>query len=323
MTINMLLKLAKKIYYKFFEYYIIIIIYYFPRKYLEFKHKQAFGAKPNLNNPKTYAEKMIWLMFFWKHPLKTICADKYKMRKYVEENGCADVLVPLLGIYSDPEEIDFDSLPEKFALKCSHGCGYNILCNDKANFNYTDAKSKLSNWVRIDYSKVHGEPHYHGMKPKIILEPFLEMKELELPVDYKFYCINGEVYCYSVILDRKMFSSSEIKEVFYDKNGNRIEGLLRDSNEEFSFVEKPIGLERMLDVCRILSKPFPFVRIDFYSIEGKPLLGEFTFTSSGGLGAAFSDFAQIELGNKIVLPPKVSTKRHVKQAKKESNYYFI
>lgn len=138
-------------------------------KYRYLIHK---GSLPNLKNPKTFDEKLIWLNSYWRHPLKTLCGDKYMMRAYVEKHGLGHILTPLLGVYQNAEEINFENLPQRFVLKCSHGCGYNIICTDRKNFDIEGSKRKLKKWLSEDFSRLYGEMRYSGMKPKIISEVF-------------------------------------------------------------------------------------------------------------------------------------------------------
>ena len=109
--------------------------------------------------PNTYSEKLIWLNLYWKHPLKAECGDKYTMRAYVQKHGYNNILPELFGVYNKSSEIDFAALPQKFVLKCTHGCGFNIICTNKNHFDTARATQLLDTWLKTDYSKNAGELH--------------------------------------------------------------------------------------------------------------------------------------------------------------------
>lgn len=261
------------------------------------------GRWPNLKNPKTYADKMVWLIFNWRHPLKSRCADKYAVREYAKECGCEEILIPLIGAWDRVEDIEFDSLPQRFALKCNHGCGSNIICKDKSKLDVDDAKRKLAKWMKIDYGKYSGEIHYSRIRPKIICEELLDDGVHVAPIDYKFHCLSGRVFGCNVILDR-VPGQLGAKELIMDRNWKRAM-LLREEEPLSVSATKPARYEEMVDLAEKLAKPFPVVRVDFYYVNDKIYLGELTFTSAGGLGTGWSDEAQIIMGDLIQLPEPI------------------
>ena len=261
------------------------------------------GTLPNLKNPQTFDEKLIWLNFFWRHPLKTICADKYTLHPYLSKLGFEQILIPLYGVYNDPEEIDIRLLPKKFVLKCTHGCGFNIFCVDKDKFNFKAEKDKLKKWLRIDFSKIYGEFHYSAIRPRIICEQFLEDEGCQLPIDYKVYCFNGQVHCTMVCVQRTINSRARYY-IFYDSEWKKLLPYNEQSQKGLLEIPKPKGFEAMKDYAQQLAKPFPFVRLDFYIIRGTPLLGEMTFTPDGCIDPNLTLTAQLNMGKLIRLPEK-------------------
>ena len=113
-------------------------------------YKRATGKSIDLNNPKSFNEKVQWLKLYWQHPLVVQCADKYEVRAFIKERHCEDILNPLYGVYNDTSEIDWDKLPEKFVLKTTNGCGTNIICKDKDELDKEEIVTKLKKWLKTD-----------------------------------------------------------------------------------------------------------------------------------------------------------------------------
>lgn len=257
----------------------------------------------NLKNPETYADKMVWLTLNWRHPLKTKCADKYRVREYLKECGCEELAVPLLGVWERAEDVDFDKLPNRFVIKCNHGCGMNIVVKDKAKLDLDETRRTLNKWLKMNYG--YAELQYRDIPPRIIAEEFLDDGVHEVPIDYKVMCFNGKVYACTVSLDRDVMGSGHgYREVMMDEKWQR-KLILKHEEPADLVCEKPEGYEELLKYAEKLAKPFPFVRVDFYSVKSKLYLGELTFTSAGGLGVAFLDSAQAEMGSMLALPMPV------------------
>jgi hypothetical protein len=270
-------------------------------KYL---YKRSTGKKLNLKKPQDFNEKLQWLKLYWQHPLVVKCADKYEMREYVKSCGCEEVLNELYGLYETTSEIEWDNLPSKFALKCTHGCGFNIICDDRNKLNKNETLEKLNRWLKIDYSLYDAELHYAKMKPRIICEKYIETNAGFLPNDYKIYCFNGKVHCTMVCTlrskgrpDLDFYDRSWEIKLPYDKRS-----LL--SNREFA---RPKSYEKMIEVAEKLSKPFPFVRVDFYDFNDTAILGEMTFTPVGCADNDYTDEGLKKLGELIKLPQKIKS----------------
>jgi hypothetical protein len=270
------------------------------------RYRTKVGWVPNLKTPGTFNEKLLWLMLYWRHPLKTQCGDKYTLRSYVEQHGWGHLLPELLGVYGHSREIDFDALPAKFVLKCTHGSQFNIICKDSGALDRNEARRKLDKWMETDISKIAGEVHYADMKPRIICEQFLDDLSGDLPVDYKVYCFGGKAHCTLVCNARGLrkrplldFYDLEWKKLPYNK-----ESVRADRN-----IPKPAGFDEMVVAAEALSKPFPFVRMDFYSIQGRVVLGEMTFTPRAGMNLDYTEQGQRELGALITLPPRLPATR--------------
>lgn len=298
----LLLRKIKKRGYNFYLAFLIKISPFLASKYL---YKKKTDRKLNLKYPKNFNEKIHWLKLYWKHPLVHKCGDKYEVRDYVRQMNCSNILMGLYNVYENVSEIDWDSLPSKFVLKVTSGCGYNIICKDKAKLDKNKAEKQLNKWMKTNYSLKAAEMHYSKMKPRIICEKFMETVDGSLPVDYKFFCFNGIPKRILVTPERK----TGVKRFMFDLNWNKIDFIKNSrvaNSESYETVGKPKALVEMIDYAKKLAEPFPFVRIDFYEYEGKAVLGEMTFTPDAGLATRYKEDVLIDLGNMIKLPEKIS-----------------
>lgn len=253
------------------------IINYDDKKYLEFVYEEKIGEKLNLENPKTFNEKLQWLKLYNRNPKYTKLVDKYEVREYIEKTIGKEYLIPLLGVYSTPKEIDFDKLPNQFVLKTTHDSGTVIICKDKNSFDKKFAIKKLNKSLKRKYFYLWREWPYKDVKPRIIAEEYMEDKSTERLNDYKFYCFHGEPKMMFVIIDR----GKNTKTNFYDMKFNKLNVTQTYPNFDKK-IEKPKEFDEMVELCKKLSKDIPHVRVDFYIINGKVYFGELTFFDSAG-----------------------------------------
>lgn len=236
-------------------------------------HHKIYSDK----NPKYFSEKVQWLKIHHKLEQFTHLADKYAMREYVKERIGEDYLVPLLGVWDDANDIDFSKLPNHFVLKANHGQGYNIVCRDKEKVNTDMIRKKLEDFLKEDYSAIKGELQYKSIPRKIICEQYMEDETGELS-DYKFYCQDGVVKMFAIFGNRSV--KLEINYYYPDKSDFGIESSGKYTpNREKSL---PIEIDEMKRLATELSKGIPFVRVDFYLVQGKIYIGELTLTPGGG-----------------------------------------
>ena len=263
------------------------------------RYRAAWGRWPDLEKPITFDEKLLWLNFYWCHPLKAECGDKFALRGYVERHGMAHLLPRLYGVYNTVEAIDFEALPSRFVLKCTHGCRCNVFCQDKTELDLKGTRRDLTRWLTTDYSTLLGELHYARMKPRILCEEFLDDGTGEFPTDYKLYCFGGHVHCTLVCTGREANGKATFG--YMDRKGNF---LPYDSKSVATrrCITRPAPYEEMISVAEKLSAPFPFVRTDFYCIRERVVLGEMTFTPSACVDRTHTELASIELGDLITLP---------------------
>lgn len=250
---------------------------------------------------KTLNEKVQWLKFNEYHKdIYVKCADKYLVRNYLVERNCSEILNPLLGVYNCFEEINFEKLPEKFAVKCNHGAGFNIIVDDKNNLDLQSVKTKLDKWMLTDFSLNSAEPHYKNIPRKIICETFLVNELGQFPDDYKFYCFDGIPKYVMLCQGRK---NNSTKFYYFDMDWNLVP-LSEDSIEAINTqtkVEKPTGFDEMKEYAIKLSNGFKFVRTDLYLVNGKVVFGELTFTPSAGLDRERLQETDLKLGNLLKL----------------------
>lgn len=244
-------------------------------------YKEKLNKELNLDIPKTFNEKLQWLKLYNRRPEYTVMADKYAVKKYVSDKIGSEYVVPLLGAWEDFDNIDFSALPEQFVLKCNHDCGSIIICRDKRTFDINAARKKLTKGLKRNYYWESREWPYKDIPPKIIAEEYLGNDDGKLPIDYKFYCFDGEPKIMFIASNR----GKDTKHDFYDMKFNHLDIIYRKPNAS-TLPEKPRDFEKMQSLAAILSKGIPFVRIDFYSVNEQIYFGEYTFFPAGG-GAPF------------------------------------
>ena len=252
---------------------------HFPVYLSKKKYKKIFGRELDLTNPQSLNEKLMYCKFntYWDNPLISLCADKYAVRDFIKENNCEELLIPLLGAWDDAKDIDWDSLPEKFAIKCNHGSGYNIICSDKKSFDTKKATVELNKWMNEQYGYRNAEQGIYSLiKRKIIAEKFIETDDGTPPKDYKFFCSYGKVLFLFVASDRY---DGNTKFDYYYPDWEWIP--VTNDHPNKGAIEKPENLEKMIKYAEKLSEKFPLVRVDFYDADGQVIFGELTFTHFG------------------------------------------
>lgn len=262
----------------------------------KFYSRILLKKKVDLKNPQTFNEKIQWLKLH-DYPTNQLVidgADKYKVRAYVEEKGLGNILVPLIGHWDKPEDIDWDKLPDKFVLKCNHGCAYNILCNYKNTFDKEDAIKKMRKWMKEDFGAFNIETHYSKIKPHITCEEFLG----DCIIDYKFFCFNGEPKYIYVSSD--LIHDRQAQIGFFYLDGTKMP-LIRDDYAPMDIEELPPFFEQMKEAAKVLCQDFPFVRVDFFLANDTYYFAELTFTPSGGMMPFNPDKYDLEWGKLIDL----------------------
>lgn len=278
------------------------------RIYLKKLYKKRFGKGLNLKHPVTYTEKLNWLKLYDRRPEYTTMVDKYAARDFVkkkiEQEGhkCSDLglnFVPLLGVWDKVDDVDFESLPDQFVLKCNHDNGV-IICKDKSNLDIEATKKELAFHLNRDYYKKCHEWPYKNVKRKIIAEKFMENTNGDELVDYKLFCFNGVPKF--VMLNSNRFREDGVKTDIYDMCWNHME--MQDGHYPYvgDVFLKPAELDNMVLISKILSEGIPFVRVDFNIWNRKIYMGELTFYHSAGFEKFRPEKWDDVLGGWINLP---------------------
>ncbi len=260
-------------------------------------YKNAIGVDINLKDPKRMTEKLQWLKLFWRNDVLTPCSDKYAVREYITERGYGDMLNELIGVYDSVEDIDFDSLPNKFVLKATHGSGMNFICKDKSKENLYWWKKTIKSWLGRNLYWYGREWNYEAIKPRIIIEKYLEDPSGGL-ADYKVSCFGGRPLNMQVDIGRygdhrRCFVNREGEIIPFDK------GHIKKRISEFDFTDVH---ERMFEIAEKLCEPFPYVRVDFYYCDNRIYIGELTFFDFSGFSAYDPDEYDFIYGKELVLP---------------------
>ena len=264
-----------------------------------------FKGRPcHLEAPRTMTEKIHWLKLYDSTPLKGRLADKFLVREWVADTVGEEYLVPLLGVWDSPDEIDFASLPSSFALKATHGSGWNILVPNKSALDEEWARGRLGEWLGLRQAMKGGfELHYEDCEPRIVCERFLRDGTGGLR-DYKFMVFDGVVQ-FAFTVDRR---AGRAMRGTYLPDWTRAPFEYTCEAVRAPDVPPPSGLETMLRLASRLGKGFACARVDFYQVRGRVYFGEITFTDADGL----SEFAPARynriFGDRIVLPEKKSFK---------------
>jgi len=268
-------------------------------EYLGACFRKRIGYDLNINNPKTFNEKLQWLKLYNHIPLYTILVDKYEVKKYVEEKIGKEYIIPTLGIWNHYDDIDFEKLSNSFVLKCTHDSGSTVLIKDKGLMESNGLKNEFERKLKANYYWIGREWPYKNVIPRIIAEPF--MTSPEDMIDYKFMCFEGKIKVIFTCTER--LHSNGLKVTFFDLNWKQL-NFERHYPSSKKKIERPKNLELMIKLAEILSEGIPFVRIDFYEVNGQVYFGEYTFFPGGGM----EEFTPIEwdyrLGEWLHLPEK-------------------
>lgn len=243
-------------------------------KYLKKKYFLKMGRELNLEKPVTFNEKMQWLKIHDRKDIYTTMVDKYEAKKYVADRIGKEHIIPTLGLYNKFDDIDFDKLPSQFVIKCTHDSGGLVICKDKNKFDRRLAKKKIKKSLRKNYYYTHREWPYKNVKPRIIVEKYMENKKDGELRDYKLFCFDGKFKVMFIATNRQ-----GVGDTYFDFFDNKFKHLLFTNGHPNAPVlpHKPENFDEMIDLAEKLSQNIPQVRVDFYDIDGKLYFGEMTF----------------------------------------------
>lgn len=279
--------------------------HYYPKFLVNLLYRMAFGRWIDWKNPRTLNEKIHWLKFNTDTTLWTLLADKYRVREYIAERGCEELLVTLYGVWETPKDINWDELPSQFVMKTNCSSGDVRICTNKELIDIAEWDEHFNKYIHLKNGYERGEPHYNNIKPLIIAEELLDISlqpiETSSLVDYKIWCFNGEPHHIWACYNR---TKTDVEVAVYDKEWNyHPEKSIFTSHykESVTQLPRPISLDLMLESARKLSKGLPQVRVDFYEVNGKPYFGEMTMTGGGAFMDWYTEDYLLEMGALIKL----------------------
>lgn len=267
------------------------------RAYIQLYYVSRFRRFADLKHPKTFNEKLNWLKLHDHNPLYPTLVDKYEVKQYVAEKIGSEYVIPTLGVWEHFDDIDFDSLPDQFVLKCTHDSEGVVIVRDKDKLDKTAAKQKIEAALRVNFYYIGREWPYKSVRPRIIAEPYLEDRTDGELRDYKFFCFGGEPKALFIASDR---SKNATKFDYYDLNFRHLE--LRQHYPNAGDVRKPVTFDKMIALSRILSEGMPHVRVDFYEVDGRTYFGELTFYHFSGFMPFEPNEWDRTFGDWLVLP---------------------
>lgn len=270
------------------------------RAFIEWLYKKRNGVKPNLDTPQSFTEKLQWMKLFYRDPRMTRCADKFELKGYLAERGFGELAIPTLKLYESAAEVTLSELPERCILKATHGSGWHVVLDGDLERKWKRIKRVMDVWLSESLYIFGREWNYKEQTPRLMAEPLLD----EHPIDYKFFCFQGAVRAVQV----NQTADGPMTVDFYDTAWTRMDGVNTAGypNAEKAVKEPPCFRE-MLRVAECLSKPFPFVRVDMYCIDGRMYVGEMTFFPSGGFYTIEPRAWEERFGEWLCLPQETIT----------------
>lgn len=270
--------------------------------YLKIKYWGMMGKKLDLKHPKTFNEKLQWLKLYDRKDEYTAMVDKAAAKDYAAEKIGSQYIIPTLGVWERFEEIDFDALPDRFVLKCTHDSGGLVICKDKSKLDLAQARQKIERSLKTDYYMSGREWPYKNVPRRIIAEKYMEDHLCGELRDYKFFCFNGVAESVMVCTERE---TGEPKFYFFDKSWTLKRYNLRGKAAPEGFtLEKPARIDEMFALAEKLSAGIPFLRVDLYSIDGAPYFGETTFFPDSGFDANLLAETDAYWGSLLKLPER-------------------
>lgn len=270
------------------------------KTYLKIKFRIKFNRKLNLKQPQTFNEKLQWLKLYDRNSEYTKMVDKYEAKKYVENIIGKEYIIPTLAIYDKFDDIEWDKLPNEFVIKCTHDSGGLVICKDKTKLDIKSAKKKINKCLHRNFYYLGREWVYKNLKAKILIEKYMGTQDQEELVDYKFFCLNGEPKF--LYISEGLENHATAKMSFVDMEYNMEKFHRKDYKTFEKLPAKPINFEKMKKLAKILSKDIPFLRVDFYEIEGKIYFGELTFFPCSGYMPFKPEKYDKILGDMLELP---------------------
>ena len=265
--------------------------------FLKKLYRIYMGKELDLENPKTYSEKLQWLKLHDRKPEYAHLVDKVEFKEYISGKYGEEYVVPIIGVWDDIDDVDFDALPDRFVMKCTHDSGSFVICSDKSKLDWSAVKKRMKKFLDRDYYWVHREFPYKGLKPRVIIEQNLAEKPGQVIRNVKFFCFNGEPKCF-------LLGTNGTWDVdFYDMDFNHLPFVYEGPNSKEE-LPKPVNFDKMVEMSKELSQGMPHVRVDFMETEGRFYVGELTFFTASGFGKFTPEEWDLKIGEFLELPNK-------------------
>lgn len=274
---------------------------HFLKTYLAMFYENWVGKRLNFEHPRDFNHQLMKLSLEAynnpiQHHLRVQCADKFLVREYVKSKGLEDILIPSFGVYDSFDEIDLDKLPNQFVIQTNFGCGHIWICKDKKSADIEKWRKQFNEWMAIkDFGWRTGEWQYNEIPHKLVITQYLDSLGAISVNDYKFHCMHGQVYGCLAAYDRIPNTDHDVQFDHYDINWELTDGIRPGWHPKQREIPKPKCYERMMEVCRILSKDFPYVRVDLYEVDGKVLIGELTLTPQGNVLSYYTEETLVDM----------------------------
>ena len=259
------------------------------------------GAKLNLKNPQTFNEKLQWLKLYDRKEIYTTMVDKYEVKQYVSQLIGEQYIIPTLGLWENFEDIDFESLPEQFVIKCTHDSGGVVICKDKTTIDLHAVKTKIEKCFGRNYYFHEREWPYKNVRPRIIAEEHLDVLGSEELIEYKIFCFNGEPKLF-LVCQGEGHGLGRTND-FYDMDFNHIPVTTTYPNAKKT-ISKPKEYDELVKLAKKLSQGTTQLRVDFYVADKKIYFGELTFFHDSGYCQFKPEKYDKEFGRLINLPQK-------------------
>lgn len=271
------------------------------REFVVRKYEAKMGRKIDIENPKTFNEKLQWLKLYDRKSDYTKMVDKQEVKKYVSEKIGSKYIIETLGVWKKFNEINFESLPEQFVIKCTHDSGGLAICRQKETFDVKKAKKKINKSLRSSYFYYGREWPYKNVEPRIIAERYLEDEAGEELKDYKVMCFAGKAKLIQVHCGR----FKEHLQDFYDTDWNKLD-IYQGTPQSEEVMPKPVFYDEMIALSEILSRDIPQLRVDWYYTNNQLYFGELTFFDASGYWAFEPNIWDEKMGEWIELPSKTT-----------------
>ena len=269
------------------------------KKYIQFLWKYRMNYPLNLDNPQTYNEKLQWLKLYNQNPSYTTMVDKYLVKDYVANIIGEEYIIPTLGVYESVEDIEFDTLPNQFVLKCTHDSGGLVICKDKSKLDILQARKKIRKSLNTDFYLLAREWPYKNVQRRVLAEQYMEDKVTQELRDYKFFCFNGKPEFLFIATGRQFQKEPYFD--FFDMDFNHLPFKHGHPNSPI-LPDKPKNFELMKQLSEKLSQGFAHLRVDLYEINGKVYFGELTFFHHSGMVPFEPQEWDFKYGELIKLP---------------------